>query len=288
LRDQDRRTVEGGGHGRRPEVEAEGPFEDEIDYELTDFGGTTVAEDSGFTPPIPFAPGETEMNVRVWSPEAGVRVLFKVEEVGVPEINVETFSFTTVAMQWETIVFDLGNPMPNLNPLNFDNIYNKASIFFDFQCNLPPTASGPGIYYRDDVTFGDVMPVASEDGSGIPLSLELTQNYPNPFNANTTMSFALPNADYVGVYVYNILGQRVATLVEETMDAGPHTVSFDAAGFASGTYFYRLQHGETSLTKSMVLTSSDRGSVFVATEGSSTAQRYRSGLTQTHPLCHPE
>ncbi|MEP0548750.1 MAG: hypothetical protein ABJF88_17575, partial [Rhodothermales bacterium] len=115
-------------------------FEEGINYELTDFGGTmsqlvadpedaentvvasnrtaaaecfagtTVAENSGFTPPIPFSEGNLTMSVRVWSPEAGVRVLFKVEEVGVPEINAETFTFTTVAMAWETLVFDFGNP----------------------------------------------------------------------------------------------------------------------------------------------------------------------------------
>ncbi|MEP0546618.1 MAG: T9SS type A sorting domain-containing protein, partial [Rhodothermales bacterium] len=152
------------------------------------------------------------------------------------------------------LVFDFGNPMPNMNPINFDNTYNKASIFFDFQCNLPPTASGPGIYYWDDVAFGDVMPVASEDGSGLPRMLELTQNYPNPFGASTTIHFSLPSAEYVGVYVYNVLGQRVATLAEETLEAGDHALSFDASGLASGTYFYRLNHGAGSLTRSMVLT----------------------------------
>ena len=165
-------------------------FEDEnVDYELTDFGGavsmlvadptdatntvvetlrpaqppaecfagTTVADATGFVDPIPFAPDETTMSVRIWSPEAGVRVLFKVEQVGNPGINVETFSFTTVAEEWETVVFDFANPMPNTNPINFENVYNKASIFFDFQCNLPSTATLPATFYWDDVAFGGVI-----------------------------------------------------------------------------------------------------------------------------------
>ncbi len=119
------------------------------------FAGTTVAEVSGFAEPIPFAPGDTEMSVRVWSPEAGVRILFKVEQVGNPGINVETFSFTTVAEAWETIVFDFANPMPNTNPIDFNAVYDKASIFFDFQCNLDPTATLPATFYWDDVAFGD-------------------------------------------------------------------------------------------------------------------------------------
>jgi len=160
-------------------------FEDEnVDYELVDFGGnasqliadptdatntvvesvrtegaecfagTTVSNARGFAEPIPFSEGNTKMNVRVWSPQAGVRVLFKVEKFDDPTINVETFSFTTVAEQWETIEFDFANPMPNTNPINFGNEYSKASIFFDFQCNLPPTGTTPSTYYWDDVAFG--------------------------------------------------------------------------------------------------------------------------------------
>ena len=98
------------------------------------------------------------MSVRVWSPEVGVRILFKVEQVGNPGINVETFSFTTVAEAWETIVFDFANPMPNTNPINFENVYDKASIFFDFQCNLDPTATLPATFYWDDVAFGAPPP----------------------------------------------------------------------------------------------------------------------------------
>ena len=94
------------------------------------------------------------MNVRVWSPEAGIRVLFKVEQVGAPEINAETFTFTTVAGAWETLTFDFANPMPNMNPIVVGNTYNKASIFFDFQCNLPGAPMADRTYYWDDVTFG--------------------------------------------------------------------------------------------------------------------------------------
>jgi|GEM_PF-3305082 len=164
-------------------------FEDSgLDYELTDFGGaastlvadptgatntvvrtirpasaecfagTTVAEFSGFTAAIPFAPGATTMSVRVWSPAAGIRVLFKVEQVGNPGLFVETLRLTTVAGAWETLVFDFGNPGPNTNPIQFGANYNKASIFFDFQCGLPGAPAAERTYYWDNVEFGGVAP----------------------------------------------------------------------------------------------------------------------------------
>ena len=170
-------------------------FEESIDYSLSDFGGTmsvlatdptdatntvvqtfrpgtaecfagtTVGESSlAFEEAIPFTADATTMSVRVWSPEAGVLVLFKVEEQGNPGLNAETFSYTTVAGGWETLVFDFGDPKPNTNPLQIGGNYNKASIFFDFQCNNVPAstlAAADRTYYWDDVAFGD------GDGAGM-------------------------------------------------------------------------------------------------------------------------
>ncbi|MEM1055059.1 MAG: hypothetical protein AAGI52_05995, partial [Bacteroidota bacterium] len=133
------------------------------------FAGTTVADVTGFVDPIPFAPGDTKMSVRVWSPEAGVRVLFKVEQVGAPEIFVETLAMTTQAGAWEFIEFDFANPMPNALPIDFDAVYNKATIFFDFTCDLDPAppASPDRTYYWDDVAFGpapEVGDTVNENG----------------------------------------------------------------------------------------------------------------------------
>lgn len=90
-------------------------------------------------------------------------------------------------------------------------------------------------------------------GSELPLATELSQNYPNPFNPTTTIGYALPESSTVRLEVFNIQGQRVATLVNGTQTAGHHTVSFDASRLASGTYIYRLQTGSTSITKMMML-----------------------------------
>jgi Secretion system C-terminal sorting domain len=87
----------------------------------------------------------------------------------------------------------------------------------------------------------------------IPEAFKLEQNYPNPFNPSTTISFGLPKETHVLLEVYDILGRKVATLVDEQRVAGSYTVTFDASHFGSGVYFYRIKAGGQSLAKRMLL-----------------------------------
>jgi photosystem II stability/assembly factor-like uncharacterized protein len=86
-----------------------------------------------------------------------------------------------------------------------------------------------------------------------PGEFRLLQNYPNPFNPTTTIRYALPNRSRVTLSVFNTLGQQVATLVNDTHDAGYHEVRFDGTGLASGVYFYRFRAGEYVATKRLLL-----------------------------------
>ncbi|UCG61683.1 MAG: T9SS type A sorting domain-containing protein [Candidatus Zixiibacteriota bacterium] len=95
--------------------------------------------------------------------------------------------------------------------------------------------------------------VDDQPHTGLPDEFMLGQNYPNPFNPSTDISFTLPNACYVTLEVFNIKGQRVATLVDRHMEAGHHTVSFDANNVASGVYPYRLQAGDFVESKKMTV-----------------------------------
>jgi len=86
-----------------------------------------------------------------------------------------------------------------------------------------------------------------------PTNLSLQQNYPNPFNPKTTIHYSLPTDAKVSLAVYDMLGQKVAELVDETMSAGDHGVVFDASQLASGVYVYKLQAGGFVQTKKMLL-----------------------------------
>lgn len=81
----------------------------------------------------------------------------------------------------------------------------------------------------------------------------LSQNYPNPFNPTTKINFAIPQTGLVSLKVYDIMGREVATLVNEVKNTGVYTVEFNGATLSSGTYFVRMQAGEFSQVKRMVL-----------------------------------
>ena len=87
----------------------------------------------------------------------------------------------------------------------------------------------------------------------LPTAFALEQNYPNPFNPSTMIQFALPRQARVTLKVYNLLGQEVATLVNQTLGAGMYTSTFDAGKLASGTYMYRLTADNVVKTSKMML-----------------------------------
>ncbi len=98
-----------------------------------------------------------------------------------------------------------------------------------------------------------VTGVMVRDDAGVPRAYALDQNYPNPFNPATTIRYELPKASGVTLKVYNILGQEVATLVDEYQSAGYKSVRFNGSGLASGIYVYRLQAGDYVAAKKFVL-----------------------------------
>ncbi len=92
-------------------------------------------------------------------------------------------------------------------------------------------------------TYYEKAPVVGieNDRNILPENYALYQNYPNPFNPTTTIKFALKTDAMVNLKIYNILGQEVATLVNNDMTAGMKTINFNASNLASGVYIYRLE-----------------------------------------------
>jgi hypothetical protein len=93
----------------------------------------------------------------------------------------------------------------------------------------------------------------AEKPMGVVSTFTLAQNYPNPFNPSTNISYTVGSHQFVSLQVYDVLGRKVATLVNEAKDAGTYSVRFDASSLPSGVYLYRLQAGNFSETKKLLL-----------------------------------
>jgi hypothetical protein len=91
----------------------------------------------------------------------------------------------------------------------------------------------------------------SQRSSTIPSSYALEQNYPNPFNPSTSIQFDLPRTGFTTLKIYNLLGQEIATLLNEVKPSGSYTVQWNALNMTSGMYFYKLTSGEFSQVKKM-------------------------------------
>jgi len=101
--------------------------------------------------------------------------------------------------------------------------------------------------------LGDSAPEAAPAGAPNVASAVGLSNYPNPFNPATEIAFTLPTAAEVRLEVYNLMGQKVTTLIDKQMNAGEHTCVWDGSDVASGVYFYRLETPDFVDTRKMVL-----------------------------------
>jgi len=114
--------------------------------------------------------------------------------------------------------------------------------------------SGREIFATDEIylTF-DESDSITEPGNVLPERTELLPNYPNPFNPSTTIQYHLSSASDVKIDVYNSVGRKVATILDQHQQPGEYDITFNADGFSSGIYFYRLQTSDFVRTRSMVL-----------------------------------
>lgn len=109
------------------------------------------------------------------------------------------------------------------------------------------TANPSGICAGGTVT-GDI-----EEVETIPTEFALYQNYPNPFNPGTLIKYHVPEKSFVSLKVYDLLGEELATLVNEEKSAGSYDVNFDAGQLSSGFYIYTIKAGNFTSTKKMIL-----------------------------------
>ncbi len=145
-------------------------------------------------------------------------------------------------------------------------MHGTASVVGDSLLKYDPDSGYTGkdevVYYIEDSRNARVesrlkvevqQATSIEDKPQVPTEYALHPNYPNPFNPSTTIKYALPAQSHVKLHVYNYLGRRVATLVNESQSAGIYTIRWNAGGLNSGVYYYRIESGEYRETRSMIL-----------------------------------
>jgi len=131
----------------------------------------------------------------------------------------------------------------------FSKIGDTLSVSFVLKAGF---VQGDG-WFIDNVNVDSAAPNYIGQIKIIPASFSLDQNYPNPFSPSTRISFTLPVSAAAHLDVYNALGEHIATLVDEVMNAGQYAVNFNASSLQSGVYFYTLRIGQYSSTRRMVL-----------------------------------
>jgi hypothetical protein len=180
-------------------------------------------------------------------------VYFEWSEVVDPDGDVDTVSYSLFVAsdsEMNNIVFELSD-------IQFVTAYESVGdleINENYWCYISASDLQGEYVNSDTVHFVVGNPVSNDDTyDNIPLRFELSQNYPNPFNPTTVIKFATPKAGMVNLAVYNLLGQKVAELINREVSAGYHNVTFDASKLSSGIYIYKLNAGKFTASKKLML-----------------------------------
>jgi M6 family metalloprotease-like protein len=165
-----------------------------------------------------------------------------------PDINLSELQISTDSLTFNSIYLS-ANRFYTENSYNYDSTGNSFVRFRvrvrDNQNNWSTWSDPIHVKVNDQV-------IINSDKNQVE-TFHLSQNYPNPFNPSTTIRYSVPISEFVSLKIYDALGNEVATLVNEEKPAGNYEVDFNAAGFSSGIYFYKLQAGSFVATKKMIL-----------------------------------
>lgn len=192
------------------------------------WAGTTVTGPAalGFATPIAFSETETKLYARVWSPDAGIPVLLKVEEHANGAHSVETFANTTASGAWETLEFDFANEAPGTAALNLSYTYDKASIFFNF--GTTGAQAGEKTYYFDDLAYSIIC---------VATPVTVAAGGPTTYCKPGSVMLAQSSVGTFSSYQWQLDGVNINNATSSTYEAkstGSHTlIATNACGSAS-------------------------------------------------------
>jgi len=148
----------------------------------------------------------------------------------------------------------------NLNPLAISSdliitgVNHNDNVYTNYDPQKRILILSPEVGGEFTVTYEVTRPVSvPNENKLLAEDFKLYQNYPNPFNPSTSIEYSVPSNEYVSLKVYDILGNEIATLVNEQKSAGNYTVNFNAGNLASGMYLYKLQAGNFTSVKKMLV-----------------------------------
>ena len=159
--------------------------------------------------------------------------------------NIGLYTWQDTLMRADVVSW-LQNPSANFGWILIGNETGQSSKRFD---SRSATTSST----RPQLIVQFTVPTTVNKIPSQPEVFSLEQNFPNPFNPSTTISFSIPENGQTTVKVYDVLGNEMATLINQYLAAGPHSVKFDAAALSSGIYFYRLHTSGLTATRKLLL-----------------------------------
>ncbi len=205
------------------------------------------------------------------SAESGKNILIS----GDAEVLVEYSDIDTTVHNWLEGPLNWGNGNIAVDPGFIDpgrgNFYllpdspcidkgDPSAVFNDVEDALNPgfalfpglgtVRNDMGVFGGSFVTYGTVV---DESQANTPLKYSLAQNYPNPFNATTRICYSIPAKSWVTLKLYDLLGREIKTLVQGSQSQGDHELTLDCSTLTNGIYFYKLQSGDFTETKKMML-----------------------------------
>ena len=170
------------------------------------------------------------------APNPFISFWIKKADGGTGALSIEASS--NAGLTWTSIA------QPSFNGANYINYvysltnFRQNNVVIRIGCYSPYANT----YLLDDITIADSTGWSGIEGlTGVtPDNFDLSQNYPNPFNPSTTIRYALPTESKVAISVYNLLGEEIATLVNDVQSSGYHEIVFNASELSSGVYLYRI------------------------------------------------
>ena len=184
-----------------------------------------------------------------------------IEEIGVLEDGTCIGAVVVDEATEQILIYPLESSSRGTGEITFEIIYNGRSLpVHQSEYLVYEDSQNDYVYKRihSNEQFYSKVLLSADENQIIPNKHSLRQNYPNPFNPITNIAYSIPETEKVNLSIFNIKGQIVKTLVNETKQSGYYSVRWNGTNnsgikVASGLYFYKLSAGKTILNKKMIL-----------------------------------